>query len=222
MIEFTKSRKKVWCEIKKYYICNGELYQVTVECNKDDDNLSLMELFNKYDNIGVCAYDIETDAFEEWASIYCDTIDELPFAINNAREVSEENLDRTIELVKIAFRNKFEDFQLDGTLYSQTYCTCDQCFPPIVKPIRKLVSGHYTGNDNLSLILEVEILDGQSATTRHEFIHFIRFIKVYAPGHTLKVIESKNTYIQDIDEYFEPQSNFEDYIDDDELEKYPF
>jgi hypothetical protein len=214
MIELTKSRKNVWCEIKKYYICNGELYQITVECNKDDDNLSLMELFNKYDNIGVCAYSIETDTFEEWASIYCDTIDELPFGINNAREVSEENLDRTIELVKIAFRNKFEDFQLDGTLYSQTYCTCEQCFPPIVKPIRKLVSGHHTGNDNLSLILEVEILDGQSATTRHEFIHFIRFVKAYAPGHTLKVIESKNTYIQDIDEYFEAQSNFEDYIDE--------
>lgn len=216
MIELTKSRKNVWCEIKKYYICNGELYQITVECNKDDDNLSLMELFNKYDNIGVCAYSIETDTFEEWASIYCDTIDELPFGINNAREVSEENLDRTIELVKIAFRNKFEDFQLDGTLYSQTYCTCEQCFPPIVKPIRKLVSGHHTGNDNLSLILEVEILDGQSATTRHEFIHFIRFVKAYAPGHSLKVIESKNTYVQNVDEYFE------DHIDDDDLEEYPF
>jgi hypothetical protein len=215
MIELTNTRKNVWCEIKKYYICNGELYQVTVETtNKDDNNLSLMELFNKYDNIGVCAYDIETDAFEEWASIYCDTIDELPFAINNAREVSEENLDRTIELVKIAFRNKFEDFQLDGTLYSQTYCTCEQCFPPIVKPIRKLVSGHHTGNDNLSLILEVEILDGQSATTRHEFIHFIRFVKAYAPGHSLKVIESKNTYVQNVDEYFE------NYIDD--FEEYPF
>lgn len=216
MIELTNTRKKVWCEIKKYYICNGELYQVTVETNEDDNNLSLMELFNKYDNIGVCAYDIETDAFEEWGSIYCDTIDELPFAINNAKEVSEENLDRTIEIVKMAFRNKFEDFQLDGTLYSQTYCTCEQCFPPIVKPIRKLVSGHHTDNVNLSLILEVEILDGQSATTRHEFIHFIRFIKTYAPGHSLKVIESKNTYIQNVDGYFE------DYIDDDDLEEYPF
>ena len=216
MIGLTKSRKNVWCEIKKYYICNGEIYQVTVECNEDDNNLSLMELFNKYENIGVCTYGIETDSFEEWNSIYCDTIDELPFAINNAREVSKENLDRTIELFKIAFKNKFEDFQLDGTLYSQTYCTCEQCFPPIVKPIRKLVSGHHTGNANLSLILEVEILDGQSATTRREFIPFIRFIKVYAPGHSLKVIESKNTYIQNVDGYFD------DYIDDEELEEYPF
>ena len=216
MIGLTKSRKNIWCDIKKYYTCNGELYQVTVESNKDDNNLSLMELFDKYDNIEVCAYDIETDSFEEWNSIYCKTIKELPFAINNAREISEENLDRTIELVKIAFRNKFEDFQLDGTLYSQGYCTCEQCFPPIVKPIRKLVSGHHTGNANLSLILEVEILDGQSATTRREFIPFIRFIKAYAPGHSLKVIESKNTYIQNVDEYFE------DHIDDADLEKYPF
>ena len=222
MIGLTKSRKNVWCEIKKYYTCNGELYQVTVESNKDDNNLSLMELFDKYDNIIVCAYDIETDSFEDWNSIYCKTIDELPFAINNAREVSEENLNRIIELVKIGFRNKFEDFQLDGTLYSQGYCTCEQCFPPIVKPIRKLISGHHTGNDNLSMILEVEILDGQSATTRHEFIHFIRFVKAYAPGHSLKIIESKNTYVQNVDEYFEVQSNFEDYIADDNLEKYPF
>lgn len=216
MIGLTKSKKNVWCEIKKYYACNGELYQVTVDSNKDDNNLSLMELFDKYDNIVVCAYDIETDSFEEWNSIYCKTIDELPFAINNAREVSKENLDRTIEFVKIVFRNKFEDFQLDGTLYSQGYCTCEQCFPPIVKPIRKLVSRHHTGNDNLSLILEIEILDGQSATTRREFIPFIRFIKVYAPGHSLKVIESKNTYIQNVDGYFD------DYIDDEELEEYPF
>ena len=216
MIGLTRSRKNVWCEIKKYYICNGELYQVTVESNEDDNNLSLMELFNKYNNIEVCAYGIETDAFDEWDSTYCNKIDELPFAINNAREVSEKNLDRTIEMVKIAFRKKFEDFQLDGTLYSQTYCTCDQCFPPIVKPIRKLISGHHTDNDNLSLILEVEILDGQSATTRHEFIHFIRFVKAYAPGHSLKVIDSKNTYIQNVDEYFE------NYINDDDLEEYPF
>ena len=219
MIELTKTRKNAWCEIKKYYIYNGELYQVTVESNEDDNNLSLMELFDKYNNIGVCTYGIETDDFDEWDSTFCDTIDELPFAINNAREVSEENLDRTIELVKIAFRNKFEDFQLDGTLYSQTYCTCEQCFPPIVKPIRKLVSGHHTGNANLSLILEVEILDGQSATTRREFIPFIRFVKAYAPGHSLKVIEvisDKNTYIQNVDEYFE------NYINDDELEEYPF
>ena len=175
-----------------YYIIDGNLYKFTCKFPDKDGTLPVVELLNKY-GFRVSKYDMEFDEFAEWSSQYYNNFDALPYDMTKAKEVSKISLEKAISTVKKEFEKKFYDFPLDGTLYTSTlevgYEDADQCFQPIVKPLRKLVN---ESEDNIArrLILEVEMLDGKSAETKLVFIPFCRFVDYYAPGCAVKVVDS--------------------------------
>lgn len=185
------TRKKNRVEMKAYYIIDDNLYMFRkVEYLTDkESNLTRDELFDLY-GFHIRKYNFEYDEFEMWYEKHCYSLSENPYDMTKAIEVREEDLESAIETVKKAFEKKFNDFRLDGTLYTSTMETYDEvCFPTIVKPLRKLVN---ESEDNIArrLFLEVEMLDGKSSETKCEFIHFYRFVDQYASGCAVKVIES--------------------------------
>lgn len=193
---FLTKNKKIYCDVLAYYIIDGELYQLSMRNNlaEADSKLPPVEVFNKY-GCHLSKYNFIYDEFAEWASTYYDSFDDLPYDMSKAGEVNAKDLVKAIKKVKAAFEKKFNDFPLDGTLYTSTleleadYYDGDKCFQTIVKPLRKLVN---ESEDNIArkLILEVEMLDGKSSETKCEFIPFCRFVEQYTPGCAIKVIES--------------------------------
>lgn len=185
------TRKKNRVEMKAYYIIDDNLYMFRkVEyLTEKESNLTRDEFFNKC-GFYIRKYNIEYDEFEMWYETHCFSLSENPYDMTKAVEVSEEDLESAIKTVKKAFEKKFNDFRLDGTLYTSTLEPYDEvCFQTIVKPLRKLVN---ESEDNIArrLFMEVEMLDGKSSETKCEFIHFYRFVDQYAPGCAVKVIES--------------------------------
>ena len=190
---FLSKNKKIYCDVLAYYIIDGDLYQLSMRryLPEADSKLPATEIFNKY-GCHLSKYNFIFDEFAEWSSTYYESFNDLPYDMSKAGEVNEKDLAKAVKKVKVAFEKKFKDFPLDGTLYTSTMETYDEvCFPTIVKPLRKLVNER---EDDISrrLILEVEMLDGKSSETKCEFIPFCRFVDQYAPGCTIKVIESNH------------------------------
>lgn len=190
---FLTKNKKIYCNVLAYYIIDGDLYQLSMRnyLPEADSKLPVTEIFNKY-GCHLSKYNFVYDEFAEWASTYYDSFNDLPYDMTKAGEVNEQDLAKAVKKVKSAFEKKFDDFRLDGTLYSsilEPYYDDGDCFQTIVKPFRKLVN---ESEDNIArrLILEVEMLDGKSSETKREFIPFYRFVDQYAPGCAIRVVES--------------------------------
>ena len=189
---FLTKNKKIYCDVVAYYIIDGDLYQLSTRhyLPEADSKLPSTEIFNKY-GCNLSKYNILYDEFAEWASTYYETFNDLPYDMTKAGEVNEKDLAKAVKKVKSTFEKKFNDFRLDGTLYTSTYYedAGDQCFQTIVKPLRKLVN---ESEDNISrrLFIEVEMLDGKSSETKCEFIPFFRFVEYFAPGCAVKVVDS--------------------------------
>ena len=194
-MSFLSKNKKIYRDVLAYYIIDGDLYQLSMRnyFTEADSKLPATEIFKKY-GCNLSKYNFMYDEFAEWASTYYESFDDLPYDMSKAGEVNEKDLVKAVKKVKVEFEKKFNDFPLDGTLYTSTLelgtCYDDGvCFQPIVKPLRKLViESEY--NIARRLILEVEMLDGKSSETKCEFIPFSRFVDYYAPGCAIKVIES--------------------------------
>ena len=207
-MSFLSKNRTIYCDVLAYYIIDGDLYQLSMRryLPVADSKLSATEIFNKY-GCNLSKYNFVFDEFAEWASTYYDSFDDLPYDMSKAGEVNVQDLAKAVKEVKNTFEKKFNDFRLDGTLYTSTYYEDaeDQCFQTIVKPLRKLVN---ESEDNIArrLFLEVEMLDGRSSETKCEFIPFCRFVDMYAPGCAIKVIESihpNDSYSDiDIEDYF--------------------
>lgn len=183
--------------IWKYYIYNDDLYKLKILTRympDDYKNLQVKDLLNKYNGGFLYIFDYEYNDFKN-----CDL---KLFNFDEAKEINNDDLDNAIEQVKSKLKKKFEDFCLNNTLYSCNFCSLYQCFPTIVKPIRKLIYENIEKNC-WSLILEIEVLDGRNSTTKHEFIPFSRFIKEYSQGHKLKIIDSSPYYNFKVDDYFD-------------------
>lgn len=212
-MSFLSKNNKIYRDVVAYYIIDGDLYQLSMRnyFTEADSKLPAAEVFKKY-GCHLSKYNFIYDEFAEWASTYYESFNDLPYDMSKAGEVNEKDLAKAVKKVKVAFEKKFNDFPLDGTLYTSTlevgYEDADQCFQPIVKPLRKLVNER---EDDISrrLILEVEMLDGNSSETKCVFIPFCRFVEQYAPGCAVKVIESNHpndsycdySYV-DIEDYF--------------------
>lgn len=204
---FLTKNKKIYRDVIAYYIIDGDLYQLSMRnyFTEADSKLPATEIFNKY-GCHLSKYNFMYDEFAEWASTYYESFNDLPYDMSKAGEVNEKDLAKAVKKVKTAFEKKFNDFPLDGTLYTSTLeigplYDDGVCFQPIVKPLRKLVNER-EDNIALRLILEVEMLDGKSSETKCEFIPFCRFVDYYAPGCAIKVIESNH-----------PNDSYRDYRD---------
>ena len=136
---------------------------------------------------------------------YYDTLNDVPYDMSNAKELSEKEIEDAIYNLKLAFKKKFDDFRLDGSLYSANFFMRDesQCFPTIARPKRKLVNEDCK-DVIYSLILEIEVLDGKSALTQNVFITFYDFIENYKLGHNMKVlVDGEASNVEKIEEYFD-------------------
>lgn len=200
--------KKEDCEYiitSKYFIIGDDLYRFEVRdfMPASDRNLPTAELLNKY-GFYVSKYELKFSLISEHASFY-ETLDDVHYDMTNAKELSEKELSDAISNLKLAFKKKFDDFRLDGSLYSANFFMRDesQCFPTIARPKRKLINEDCK-DEIYSLILEVEVLDGISAQTRNAFITFYDFLENYRLGHNIKVlVDGEASNVEKIEEYFD-------------------
>lgn len=187
---FKKSSVK---EENNYYLYNGELYRVK---------------FKTENNGEVCAFNGWYNNFEGWNIKPFSSLSALPFDINKATKVDLKDLDIAIENVKLDCKKKFDDFKLDGTLYTDTdtYSFSDEVFPAVVRPKKKLV---YENGETArrKYILEIEIINGLDAESKRKFILFHDFILNYAPGCDVRVVDSDDPF-EKLDEF-----KFENYFD---------
>ena len=171
---FSKNEKVESIWVESHYIIDGELYKFVLNAfvyDKDLESMSNIELFDKY-GLSVCKYKIEYEDFRNyWVSEYYDSIRYLPYDMSKATEVKDEDLDSSIEKIKMDFKKQFDDFKLDGSLYRANFRSENKSFSAVVKPKRKLVDSKESKLAD-SLILEIEVLDGKSAETKREFIPF--------------------------------------------------
>lgn len=202
---FSKKEDYDYMIISKYFIIDDDLYKFEVRdfMSDSDRNLPTTELLNKY-GFYVSKYDLKFSLISENVCYY-KTLNDVHYDMTNAKELSKKELDDVLINLKLDFKKKFDDFRLDGSLYSAKFFMRDetQCFPQIVRPKRKLINEGY--NDvAYSLILEVEMLDGKSAQTRNEFISFYDFIKNYTLGHNMKVlVDGEASNVEKIEDYFD-------------------
>lgn len=202
---FSKKEEYDYMIISKYFIMDDGLYKFEVRelMPYSDRNLPTKELLNKY-GFYVSKYELKSVFSILSNGIHFDTLNDVIYDMTTAKELSEKELEDAISDLKLAFKKKFDDFRIDGSLYSTKFLRDEtQCFPPIVRPKRKLINEGY--NDvAYSLILEVEMLDGKSAQTRNEFISFYDFIENYKLGHNMKVIvDGEASNVEKIEEYFD-------------------
>ena len=206
MFNFFKKKKQetVVRYDKAYYYKNGVLYQAELHefIDSKDIELTRDEYFRKY-GVDVTEYNIEVNDFAEWCPMFYESLDN--FLTDGMVEVDENELAMYIQKVEDAFQKKFEDFPLDGTLYKKRFIDCDSvaCFETIVRPTLKMVN---EGADCLSqeYILQVEMLDGESAETQRKFLTFHEFLRSYEVGCKLKIVETiYSDYCDvDIEDYF--------------------
>lgn len=188
---FNKSSVK---EEKNYYLYNGELYRIKfVTDNKGE----------------VCVFNGWYNNFEGWNIKPFSSLSDLPFDINKATKVEQKDLDIAIENVNLDCKKKFDDFKLDGTLYTDTDISSfsEEVFPAVVRPKKKLV---YENGETArrKYILEIEIIDGLDAESKRKFILFHDFILNYAPGcDVIRVVDSDDPF-ENLGEY-----KFENYFE---------
>ncbi len=203
---FSKKENYEFIITSRYFNIGDDLYKFEVRdfIADSDLNLPTKELLNKY-GFYVSKYDLNCVFSLSENAIHYDTLNDVHYDMTNAKELSEKELEDVVSNLKLDFKKKFDDFRLDGSLYSAKFFMRDetQCFPQIVRPKRKLINEGY--NDvAYSLILEVEMLDGKSAQTRNEFISFYDFIENYTLGHNMKVIvDGEASNVEKIEEYFD-------------------
>lgn len=189
----------------RYFIIGDDLYrfQVSDFMPDSDCNLPTTELLNKY-GFYVSKYDLKFSLMPENACYY-KTLNDVHYDMTNAKELSEKEVEDTISNLKLSFKKKFDDFRIDGSLYSGNFFMRDgtQCFPTIARPKRKLINEEYK-DVVYSLILEIEVLDGISAQTRNAFITFYDFLENYKLGHNMKVlVDGEASNVEKIEDYFD-------------------
>ena len=202
---FSKKENYEFIITSKYFIIGDDLYRFELRdfMPVSDHNLPTTELLNKY-GFYVSKYELKFSLISEDV-IYYDTLNDVPYDMTNAKELSDEELEDAINNLKLAFKKKFDDFRLDGSLYSTNFFMRDdsQCFPAIARPKRKLINEDCK-NVIYSLILEIEVLDGKSALTQNVFITFYDFIENYKLGHNMKVlVDGEASNVEKIEEYFD-------------------
>ena len=211
---FGLSKNETWVRALAYYIIDGELYKFSkgILLIGDNMNLTNTEIFNKY-GVEVSKFRFTEEDFEDWNSKEYNSLEDVPFDMSKAQEVTNYGLAWAIDYIKNSFRKKFDDFCLDNTLYSSVEEEMyeEQCFPVILKPKAKLINKS-AKKVSESLILEVEVLDGNNANTRHEFIHFYKFITSYKTGCSVEVAESSYPYPFKIENYFECSDLLEEHF----------
>ena len=204
---FKFKNEKTWLEKTAYYNINGGIYRAEMRDNVDDKDreLSYKELSNIY-GVWVCKYSLEYSDMADWNETHYCSLDEFftLFNINESNEIDEKDLENAIKNLYEDFKKKFDEFELNDTLYTCNIHTAYNdkcCFQQIAKVKKKLIDESQT-NIARSLILEIEVLDGESATTKREFVKFYNFVEDYIPGCNIKVVDSNdNNYT--IDSYFE-------------------
>lgn len=200
--------KKENCEFtitSRYFIIGDDLYKFEVRdfMTNSDRNLPTTELLNKY-GFYVSRYDLRFSLTSEYTSYY-DTLNDVPYDMSSAKELNRNEVDDAIKNLKLALKKKFDDFRLDGSLYSANFFMRDgsQCFPTIARPKRKLINEDWKDVTS-SLILEVEVLDGKSALTQNVFITFYDFLENYKLGHNIKVlVDGEASNVEKIEDYFD-------------------
>lgn len=190
---FSKEKEKtIYHSVESYYIIDNRLFEFSMSdmISEDDKQLSNVELFNKYGFEVTNIYSIGNSGNIE---IHYSSFEELSFDMDSAQYVGD-SLPDAINVLSELNKKKFEEFQLDGTVYTCSvydHKNGHQNFRTIVKPIRKLIdSGCPKGNVLRPYILEVEVLDGMSASTRREFMPFYEFMLDYEEGQTLEVVDN--------------------------------
>ena len=202
---FSKKENYEYIITPRYFIIGDDLYKFEVRDFMPDSDLNLptTELLNKY-GFYVSKYELKFSLISEDAHYY-KTLNDVHYDMTNAKELSEKELEDAISNLKLAFKKKFDDFRIDGSLYSTNFFMRDdsQCFPAIARPKRKLINEGYK-DVVYSLILEIEVLDGKSALTQNVFITFYDFIENYKLGHNMKVlIDGEASNVEKIEEYFD-------------------
>ena len=190
---FKKEKEKtIYHSVESYYIIDNRLFEFSMNdmISEDDKQLSNVELFNKY---GFEVSNVHSIGNSENIEIHYSNFAELPFDMDSAQYVGY-NLPDAIESIAELNKKKFEEFHLDGTVYTCSvydYKNGYQNFRTIVKPIRKLIdAGCPKGNVLRPYILEVEVLDGISAIPRREFMPFYEFLLDYEEGQDLEVVDN--------------------------------
>lgn len=202
---FSKKENYEYIITPRYFIIGDDLYKFEVRDFMPDSDLNLptTELLNKY-GFYVSKYELKFSLISEDAHYY-KTLNDVHYDMTNAKELSEKELEDAISNLKLAFKKKFDDFRIDGSLYSTNFFMRDysQCFPAIARPKRKLINEGYK-DVVYSLILEIEVLDGKSALTQNVFITFYDFIENYKLGHNMKVlVDGEASNVEKIEEYFD-------------------
>lgn len=202
---FSKKKENEYIITSRYFIIGDDLYRFEVCDFMPDSDLKLptTELLNKY-GFYVSKYDLKFSLMPEDACYY-KTLNDVHYDMTNAKELSEKELEDAVNNLKLAFKKKFDDFRIDGSLYSANFFMRDesQCFPTIARPKRKLINEGYK-DVVYSLILEIEVLDGKSAQTRNVFITFYDFLETYKLGHNMKVlVDGEASNVEKIEDYFD-------------------
>ena len=198
---FTK--KQEWRSVVEYYKIDDKLYRFHrgKYIGKGDNELTPTEFFNAY-GLDVCEFDIAEGDFARWDATYHYSLndDDFPYDMSKAVEVRKEDVEDAISQLESDFQKKFNDFELNETLYTYNKYS-DSTFPPVVKVRKKLINNK--GEDiTRQLLLEIEVLDGQEGHTKREFITFYDFLNDYDEGCPIKVIDSNGDYENSIDDFF--------------------
>ena len=202
---FSKKEECEYIITSRYFIIGDDLYRFELRdfVSVSDRKLPTTELLNKY-GFYVSKYNLKFTLISE-NGVHYNTLNDVPYDMTNAKELSENELEDAIDNLKLAFKKKFDDFRIDGSLYSAKFFMRNetQCFPPIARPKRKLINEGYK-DVIYSLILEIEVLDGKSALTKNEFITFYDFIENYKLGHNMKVlVDGEASNVEKIEDYFD-------------------
>lgn len=212
-----KKEKSKLTQIRKYYKIDGNFYLLEVYdmMTDSDRNLSTTDMLNKF-GFDIAKYNIISNKFD-WFGYQFNSLDELvrTLDLSNIQEIDEEDFDSYIESFIADVRKEFDEFELNGMLFSsKTYNSKQygQCFRSIVRPLAKLIDSSQKGVSKM--ILDIEVLDGNSSIIKREFIPFYEFKNGYRPGCELEVVDSinYNSSSNDIIEYY-----FGYYISDKDL-----
>ena len=197
---FTK--KQEWRSVVEYYKIEDKLYKFHrgKYIGTGDKELSPTEFFNAY-GLDVCEFDIAEGDFACWDATYHYSLnDDFPYDMSKAELVDKDDLEDAIRDLESDFQKKFNDFELNDTLYTYNKYS-DSTFPPVVKARKKLINKQ-AGSIAHQLLLEIEVLDGQEGHTKREFITFYDFLNDYGEGCPIKVIDSNGDYENSIDDFF--------------------
>ena len=196
-----KTKKKEWAEVIMYFFHNDQIYQAKMEeeINAEDFKLSPKDLLNTY-GFEVSTYDMEYSDFNVYNTFPFNSLEEFfnETGVNEKHIIREEDLYLAIDKIEKNFEMKFNEIKADDTLYTINFDNNyddRKSFNTIAKVKNKLIN-EKTSNIIRSKILEIEVLDGISATTQREFITFYKFINEFTPGCNIKVLEGN------IEDYF--------------------